>query len=190
MHYALKTAFSPLALWMQPHEGGMRVVAVNDQFVEQKVEIALRLLHINGDTLSTWYENATTVKKGASVIDAWSPKALAEPEFEAGRAYFELAWTWNGQLHHDRYFGVPQKEIPLEAANVTMVITSNDKVTFTIELSADVYVSNLVLNTNCEGDFSDNFFDLSVGCTRTITFTAQNPIEELKLNWHAMNPKP
>ncbi len=190
MHYALKTAFSPLALWMQPHEGGMRVVAVNDQFAEQPVDIALRLLHINGDTLSTWYANTTTVRKGASVIETWSAKALAEPEFEAGRAYFELAWTWNGQLHHDRYFGVPQKAIPLEPADVKMVITSSDNLTFNITLSADVYVSNLVLNTYFEGDFSDNFFDLSVGCTRTITFTAQNPLEELNLNWHAMNPKP
>lgn len=190
MHHALTTAFAPVSFWMQPHEGGMRVVAVNDRLLQETAHITLRLHHLNGDTLSTFFARDITLEKGAAEVHTLSAKSLAEPEFASGYAYYELTWTWNERTYHDRYFAVLPNEVPLEPANVEMVITSADDLTFNIELTSDAFVSNCALNTSSEGVLSDNFFDLTVGCTHTITFTAQKPLEELKLNWHAMNPKP
>lgn len=190
LHHGLTTAFAPVTCWLQNHENTVKIVAVNDRLSEEAVNVQLHMLHLNGDTLSTVYDADLTIERAVSTLHLLSEKDVSEPEFTSGRAYYELVWTWSNQIYRDRLFGVLPKDIPLEPANLDLVVTQLDDVEFRIDLTSDHFISNLALSTIVGGNFSENYFDLPAGCTYSITFVAEKPTSALEINWHSMNPQP
>lgn len=160
-------------------EDEVAVYLVNDTLQAVGGELRMRLVHFSGKVLSErtvavdvranraavvhrfahrdWLKGA-----GSGLIDAREVVLLLELVGEQERTYPVM------------YYFVTQKEMTLSKPAITISEIEGSEGTAFIVKSKDVLAKNVLLSSEVEGIFSDNFFDLLPGMPVTVQFMARN----------------
>ncbi|QKK23471.1 beta-mannosidase [Rhizobium hidalgonense] len=179
MHYLVKRFFQPVAVAAIPAEDGktIRFSLVNDTLNDVSVDLSISLLTMNGER-----RHLKNVQAMCSPDAAVTAAAIDVSDIAEGTL---LAWHFtasNGMGGEGHYVNGTYKALELEPSGLTV---THEYVEASGAIDINVTAAGLALfvmiETEADGKYSDNAFDLAPGESRRITFTPAHPLERGKL---------
>jgi beta-mannosidase len=168
--YAVRRAYAPVMASFKPLDRGLvELWVVNDTLASMPVSARIELETLRGEVLSA-VEIKETVPAATS-MRIWR-------DHPAGKAD-RVLHVRSPQFDVNRHFFAALKDVPFEPRSLHMAIEQIDLHTLNVLFTALHYVCGATLVCPHAGTgFSDNFFDLCAGQSRSII--VKNPITELR----------
>jgi beta-mannosidase len=174
MHYLVRRFFQPVAVAAIPSDDGatIRFSLVNDTMAEVSVDLSISMVTMSGE-----------VRPLKSVQAMCSPDAaVTATSIDVSEVPSDclLAWHFtasNGMGGQGHYVNGTYKALELEPSGLT-VLREEIEEDGTIELTvtAKGLALFVMIETDAEGRYSDNAFDLTAGESRRIVFTPSAPL--------------
>jgi len=176
MHYLVKRFFQPVAVAAIPSDDGKTIgfSLVNDTLGEVSVDLSLSILDMKGERKHLKDVQAVCTPD-AAVIAA----TIDVADLPAGTL---LAWRFtasNGMGGEGHFVHGTYKALELESAGLMVTheyVEENGSVC--LNVTAKGLALFVMIETDTDGKYSDNAFDLAAGETRRITFTPAKPLED------------
>ncbi|PCK87823.1 beta-mannosidase [Rhizobium sophoriradicis] len=179
MHYLVKRFFQPVAIAAIPSEDGKTInfSLVNDTLADVSVDLSISLLTMKGER-----EHLKDVQAVCSPDAAVTAATIDVAEIGEGTL---LAWRFtasNGMGGEGHYVNGTYKALELEPAVLTVTheyVEASGAVD--INVTARGLALFVMIESETDGKYSDNAFDLAAGESRRITFTPAQPLERGRL---------
>ena len=174
MHYLVRRFFQPVSVAAIPSEDNktIRLSLVNDTNVDVTVNITVSLLKLDGERVPL--TTAHTVCTPDAAVTALSIDASQVP------TDCLLAWHFtasNGMGGEGHYVHGNYKAFELQPAGLS-VLREETEENGTVELTvtAKGLALFVMIESETEGRYSDNAFDLAAGESRRVVFTPSKPL--------------
>ncbi|TCL73910.1 glycoside hydrolase family 2 protein [Rhizobium sp. BK251] len=179
MHYLVKRFFQPVAVAAIPSEDGktIRFSLVNDTTAEVSVDISISVLTMKGER-----RHLKDIMAMCTPDAAVTATEIDVSDIPAGTL---LAWRFtasNGMGGEGHYVHGTYKALELEPAGLAVThefVEENGAID--INITARGLALFVMIETDTDGKYSDNAFDLAAGESRRITFTPASPLPGGKL---------
>jgi beta-mannosidase len=179
MHYLVKRFFQPVAVAAIPADDGkaIRFSLVNDTLDEVSVDLSISILTMKGERKHL--KDVQAICTPDAAVTAASIDLSDVPDGTL------LAWRFtasNGMAGEGHYVHGTYKALELEPAGLQVTHEYLDEDgSVCLNVTAKGLALFVMIETDEDGKYSDNAFDLAAGETRRITFTPANPLEKDKL---------
>lgn len=179
VQYYAKRSFKDILLSIDNSASGtVNIHLVSDLIAPKSLTVRVKVLGIDG-TLYKEMPQSLTLAGGEAIqlLSLTTEQLLGDVNPAEAILVAELEHE-NQLLHTEIAYFVSATELPLQQPNIQVVETEVDGV-IAYELTTDVLARQIWLNTASEGVFSDNFFDLIPGVTKTIQFKQLQTLEDV-----------
>lgn len=170
LQYMVRKSFQDVLLSIDsPDRERIDVHVVSDLLKEMRAELVLTLYQLDGSVLRNWTQPVELKADSAAIVYSAPVADLLEGQ-KPEDVVLAVCLKADGEMvDYKLHYFVPQKEIPLHASVVTLTETPDSGgLSFTV--TSDVLSRGVYLSSDDEGIFSDNFFDLLPGQSKTIEF--------------------
>lgn len=170
MQYFVKKAYAPILVSNTLEEDKVRTYVVNDRLEDENLRLVLQLMDMEGKVLS---EKQLAVKAKASTSEA--VHSIGKKELlNGGDASKVILYTKllknNQQVSENVFYFAAPRDLQLPEPVVTTHVTENEG-KISVQVSAGKLAKNVCLLLEDDkgvSHFSDNYFDLLPGATRTL----------------------
>lgn len=179
VQYYAKRSFEDILLSIDNSVSGtVNIHLVSDLIAPKSLTVRVKVLGIDG-TLYKEMPQSLTLAGGEAIqlLSLTTEQLLGDVNPAEAILVAELEQE-NQLLHTEIAYFVSATELPLQQPNIQIAETEVDGV-IAYELTTDVLARQVWLNTASEGVFSDNFFDLIPGVTKTIQFKQLQTLEDV-----------
>lgn len=179
VQYYAKRSFEDILLSIDNSASGtVNIHLVSDLIAPKSLTVRVKVLGIDG-TLYKEMPQSLTLAGGEAIqlLSLTTEQLLGDVNPAEAILVAELEHE-NQLLHTEIAYFVSATELPLQQPNIQIAETEVDGV-IAYELTTDVLARQVWLNTASEGIFSDNFFDLIPGVTKTIQFKQLQTLEDV-----------
>lgn len=172
LHYYVREAYSPLAALPIVDNDSLFIYGVNDQRNTDTVDLKIRALQFDGKVLSEVSIPHLSLRPDSSVI-LWKNELKnvlngRKPE----NVVVEIVLSKADKAVYRRLFyptsprkqKLPNPDIQLSARR--------DEKGYTLDIQSDKLARNIMIQTDADGFFSDNYFDLLPGERKTVHFSS------------------
>ena len=175
MQFAIKMAYDRFLVSFVEDNDSLAIWVVSDCFIDRNTELRWQLMTFDGDTLKTG-STGFTLPAGSSVVAA----QMALKDFAISKANRQQvvlkAGVWDkSDLLVDAlyYFGKP-KELILPENSGTQLSVEPVSDGYLLTISAEKLAKNVWIQTDAEGSFSNNFFDVLPGEWVQVSFSSSH----------------
>lgn len=178
LQYYVREAFSPVAALPIVEGELLSVYGVSDKTSAQKVNLSVRVLEFEGAEVSHEILRDVQLKPDSSkrVWQGALKTLLNGRKAENVVVEITLSDEADKQLYRRLMYLTPVRKLTLPNVNIKMQVQAvNDG--FNLVLESDKLAKNVLLQTEAEGFFSDNYFDMLPGERRTILFKTKRIID-------------
>jgi beta-mannosidase len=179
MHYLVKRFFQPVAVAAIPSEDGktIRFSLVNDTLSEVSVDLSISIVTMKGERRHLKDIQAVCTPDAAVTAVAINVSDIPEDTL--------LGWRFtasNGMGGEGHYVHGTYKALELEPAGlqVTREYVEEDG-SVCLNVTAKGLALFVMIETEADGKYSDNAFDLAAGETRRILFAPAKPLQDGEL---------
>lgn len=173
LHYFVKKEYSTFLVSSVVKDGKLMVYIVSDSLNDCKLALRISLRDFKGQTfLDTTQIGEIPKNSSNSFVELDVDKLLLGKESKQLVFTAQLSSEKKIYAQNNFYFN-PVKDLVLQKPLITKSIQKTTE-GYLVTLSSDRLAKNVYLDSNLNGTFSDNFFDLLPGETRTISFNTNN----------------
>jgi beta-mannosidase len=167
-YFYAKRVFAPvLASFKALPDGGVELWVTNDTLSEVEDTVTIRLSTFGGTIV--WERQQPVRVSANSSAAVWS---ISAADLDSGPDRYLGVRSSNGAFPANRHFFAAIKDLQREPVAPEVAITPVDEHTLSVELRAAAFAYFVHLIVPHEATrFSDNYFDLEPGESRTITVT-------------------
>ncbi|MCW3463223.1 beta-mannosidase [Chitinophaga nivalis] len=183
LQYYVKTAFKPLLVSSVVNGHQLETWVVSDEQTNRKADLLLKAMDLSGKVI--WERELRQV----AVNGSSSKKAFSIDTAQVLQGRNPATVIWYAQLRIDNkledknlFYFAPAKEMNLEIPQITVTVDKSAS-EVVLQLRSDKLARNVYLVLNQENDqehFSDNYFDLLPGETKTIRLRTARLPEQVK----------
>lgn len=169
--YYARRSFRDMLVSMEERAGRLAVHLVSDRLAPTKGRLSLKLVDFAGCPLKTLDVEAAIEPNAAAMIYE-APLAAWLSGHDPARVVLIAEWRaedgeWLGEAKH--YFS-PTKDLRLESPEISWAVVEEDVGVSSIVLTASKLAKQVMLETEDEGFFTDNYFDLVPGMPKRVEF--------------------
>jgi len=167
LQYFSRKAFAEILVAPREEEGILKVHVVSDRLESTDVTLLLKLMDFNGGSL--WSEaRQITVPANTSQSQFEIPIPQLLGDLKAKEVLFEVQVTEQDEIiASNLFYFAPIRDIELPQPEVDIAWVKVED-GYNLELNTNVLAKNVYLSMDEDGFFSDNYFDLIPGESRTI----------------------
>jgi beta-mannosidase len=180
MHYYTRDAFAPVASLPLLEGNNLKVFGVNDLLDTASVELQLRALTFDGDKLFEASVTELSIKPDSSKLLWELPLKTVLNNKKPENCVVELLLLGKaGELLHRRLY-YPASPKKMKLAKPKLDISSVEKVEAGYQVTVQTngkLAKNVYIQTDADGFFSDNYFDLLPNERRTVLFKTNVVLE-------------
>jgi len=176
LYYVVKKAFNPVVVVPSNFKNDFKVNVVSDRRDPFKAKMEMKILDFSGRQLWSKTVPVNMTANTSTEFYKTSTKELVN-KMDTTQIVFSVKLMDGSKLIASNlsYFSSP-KDLKLPKPTISKVVAVSDK-GYSITLSSDKLVKDLYLNTEENGQFSDNYFDLLPGEKVTVTFKTKEKVE-------------
>jgi beta-mannosidase len=172
LHYTVKRCYAPVVSVIDEKDGTVNIYIVNDTRQKLNGILQMKLYQLNGDLLWAGQDSAVAANGQSTLVKQISFDQL--PAFKREDALLSVTFA-DGKNSSPRniYYFTPPKDLNLTAPNINYKIQNR-----TVTLTTDVPAKGVhVTIPGHETNWSDNYFDLLPGESKTIALPATSPVD-------------
>ncbi|MCT4586731.1 MAG: glycoside hydrolase family 2 protein [Carboxylicivirga sp.] len=182
LQYFTRKAYAPLIAVPDTKTSDLLIYSVSDKFDDKKGKLELAILDFEGSIL--WEHNAdVSIKANTSTVIFKQGLKKVLNNIDASKAVLSTKLYADDKLVYETtsYFK-EAKDLTLPQPKVSSSVTKVEK-GYQITVKTDKLAKNVYFSFDeVDGWFSDNYFDLLPGTSKTIVFETDAKIENFKNN--------
>ncbi len=184
LQYYARRFYSDLLISPHEEDGQIKIYVVSDQVQSQPAHLRIRLLDFDGHNLAEMNKDVEIPPLQSQAALALSKTDLLRQQ-DPHKVFLECELSVAGKpVSSNRLFFAPQKELSMEAPQITPTITKT-RSGYAIALATNRLARGVYLDLEQkEGVFSDNYFDLIPGRTVEVTLRSNETIAPEQLRSH------
>jgi beta-mannosidase len=173
LNYFVKNEYATLLVSPVIESNKLKVFVISDSLKDCNADLYLYLSDFKGQkSFDTMMHVTVRNNSSACVFETLIARLIRGKDPE--RLIFTAQLTSGNRILSRNYiYFNPVKDLLLEKPMISKSIKKIEK-GYLITLTTDRLAKNIYLSSENEGSFSDNFFDLLPGESRTITFTTND----------------
>jgi beta-mannosidase len=184
LQYQVKRSFEPMILSFQEDGDSIKLYVVSDLINAENGDLEIKLEDFNGMLLMQQNQNVSIPNLHSTLL-----KTFSKSDLIAGRNKDEILLnvslkTSNNQIITAKYYFVKVKDMKLKNSEFALKLIPN-KDGFDLELKAKNFHKNVWID--CDGELSDNFFDMRANESKTIQIKTQKSIETFFIDLKSAN---
>jgi beta-mannosidase len=167
LHYFVKQAYKPIIISTIEENNNINIYVISDELDTKKLQLKISYKDCYGKTIFS------EIKQFSINNNSIITYQLSKNKFNDLKNNYLYSELYNVDELIDNdyyYFGKPM-DLNLPKANINFLI-KKEKPYYKIILQSDVLTKNIEVISNLDGEFSDNYFDLSPDATKEIKFFA------------------
>ena len=179
LQYYAREAFSPVAALPIVEDDILKIYGVNDMQSEESYTLRVRGLSFDGKVLSDVSQIDTRVIPDSSrMIWQGTVKSILDRQKPENSVVEIVLTDKNNKAVYTRLFYlVVPKKLSLPRTRVKVDVAQvNDG--YLLSLSSNRLAKNVLLSSEADGFFSDNYFDLLPGETKTVLFKTRQILDD------------
>jgi len=178
-HYFVKKAYADILISIKNENERLKVFIISDKTDSFKAELEISVIDFKGGLL--WHDNIpVTISCNSSEVFANYDIKLLARNMEKSSILFEAKLRVDGNIIAESHFYFKQpKELELPNPEISSRIMDIPN-GYRINLKSDKLVKNIWLNTNADGFFTDNYFDILPGRNFEIDFITDDKINNFE----------
>jgi beta-mannosidase len=164
-HYAVKRAFEPLLLTVEEQNDSYAIHLVNDGASDEVNYLVIDWVNFEGTVLKTRHFLVQLSPNSSTILDVLPKNWISGGRRKKQKSLLRVTLRNNEKdLAESLYYFVPPKEMKLKSTPLQMKWLTPG----VLEITASDYLAKDVYLTPLAGQFSDNYFDILPGSSRTI----------------------
>tara|TARA_R110002126_G_scaffold30602_2_gene99821 strand:+ start:8339 stop:10804 length:2466 start_codon:yes stop_codon:yes gene_type:complete len=179
MNYDVKRIYSNIVVSPDITENELTVHLISDHLENQTGQLALQIIDVNGKTL--WEENQElTINANTSTKIAEFKVDNILKGIDQTKVAFKATCKIEGKIVAENTIHfVPEKELKLQKPELKI---ETEKVAngYEVKIASNTMTKEIFLSVAAEGRFSENYFDVMAGQSKTIFFETEVNIENFK----------
>jgi len=185
LHYYAKKAYEPVILAFIPDKENIVISICSDQPEAKKVQLYYAIKDFQGNTLDEQVF-PSELDPTQAMVAVRIPKSKILDKYNTREIYLEAKILDEGNvIARNIYFFEAAKDLHLPLAEINSQV-DRTKDYYRVTLSSNTLARNVYLSMeNCQMQFSDNYFDLLPGETKTVMYKApgedEDQCKELKI---------
>ena len=179
LHYFAKRAFSEVLVSTYEKEGKLQVYVVSDRLKPINAQMIVSLKDFNGKLLYSKKEQINIQSNSSNKYFEIAETGLLKG-FNRNEIVFNVVLQ-EGQkeLSSGNYYFAKPKDLKLANTKPDVKITKVGN-NFSVSLTANDLVKSVYLSTKTiKGHFTDNYFDVLPGQTKSLLFQPEKPVNEI-----------
>ncbi len=175
LHYEAKRAFENILLSTSLSDETLNIHLINDTFSEVANDLNITHLDFFGNELSLETMSVLSKPLSSEIVYKFS---LKTSKFDPNATFLRLTFGKSETLH----FFVKPKDLQLTKSEIKTTIKKVEY-GYIVTLQSETLQKNVFLNTESQGKWSDNFFDLLPNESTTLLFSSDingTPTIEIK----------
>ncbi|MEZ4927282.1 MAG: glycoside hydrolase family 2 protein [Saprospiraceae bacterium] len=179
LQYYAREAFSPVAALPIVEDDILKIYGVNDMQSEESYTLRVRGLSFDGKVLSDVSQIDTRIIPDSSrMIWQGTVKSILDRQKPENSVVEIVLTDKNNKAVYTRLFYlVVPKKLSLPRTRVKVDVAQvNDG--YLLSLSSNRLAKNVLLSSEADGFFSDNYFDLLPGETKTVLFKTRQILDD------------
>lgn len=169
LNYYARRSFNDQLISFQEHDNHLDVYFVSDLFETQQGHLTVMSMTLGGKEIHSHNEIITLKSKTSEVVASLEFETLLDGHCKEN---IVVVASWETKFNDTLYafhYLVKNKELSLVKAKIN-IDEKNIEGATTLTLSTDKLAKQVYLQSEVEGIWSDNYFDLAPGMTKTVTF--------------------
>jgi beta-mannosidase len=184
MQYQVKRSFEPLILSFQEEGDSLKLYVISDLVNTEEGEFEVQLEDFNGKLFMNQSFKFSIPKLQSTLLKTFSKNDLIGAKNSAELLLNVRLKTTNNRIFSSNYNFVKVKDMNLSNRDLEMkLIPIKDG--FDLELKAKNFQKNVWID--CEGELSDNFFDMRANESKTIQIKTQKSIGAFSIDLKSAN---
>jgi beta-mannosidase len=184
MQFQVKRSFEPLILSFQEEGDSLKLYVISDLLNAEEGELEILLEDFNGKLFLKQSFKISIPKLQSTLLKTFFKNELIGPRNSAELLLNVSLKTTNNKIVRSNYNFVKVKDMNLSNRDFEMkLIPINGG--FELELTAKNFQKNVWID--CEGELSDNFFDMRANESKTIQIKTQESIGAFSIDLKSAN---
>lgn len=180
LHYYAKEAFSPMAALPVVEDDILKIYGVADIPHDTTATLEVRILQFDGDVQhSETIPNVRLSNDSSRMIWQGSLKSILRKTKKQSAVAEIVLKTGNDIAYRRLFYFVPPKDLNLPTTKITMAVSEANN-GYKLTLTSEKLAKNVLLSTQADGMFSDNYFDLMPGEKKEIFFKTERILDNWK----------
>lgn len=179
LHYYARDVFAPVAALPIVEDDILKIYGVSDLLEKTSVTVQVRAFDFDGKILSDVTKLDTEIPTDSSrmIWQGTVKTVLGKQKLENSVVEITLKNSEGKLLNRRLFYLCPPKKLSLPKAKISLKVEQvNDG--YQLILQSDKLAKNVLIGTEAEGFFSDNYFDLLPGERKTVLFKTQGILDE------------
>ncbi|MBV6439612.1 MAG: hypothetical protein EPGJADBJ_01257 [Saprospiraceae bacterium] len=179
LHYYVRDVFSPVAALPLVEDDILKVYGVSDLPQETNVSVQVRAFDFDGKVLSdvTKPDVAVPTDSSRMIWQGYLKTVLDRQKLENAVVEITLKNADGKLLNRRLFYLCPPKKLALPKTSVSLKVEQvNDG--YQLSLESAKLAKNVLLGTDADGFFSDNYFDLLPGERKTVLFKTDRILDD------------
>lgn len=179
LHYAVRDAFENIDLSFEIQNDSLQIFVISDSLKNLEAELKLSVMDFHGKIITEKDQKIKLEGNKSKVYMKYGLKNLLQSE-NPRKILVRVILRGNDDFLIDTelYFFMPPKDLDLPQPSITVDIQEEGN-KYYLTLTTDALAKNLYLQSQEEGHFSDNYFDLLPGEKKIVWFTGKGKTEYL-----------
>lgn len=168
LHYEAKHKFENVIIATRMQSDTVCVYVVSDKLADIHGRLLVQVYDFEGNLLRKDEASKCTAKANTSTMLCYYP-VRKDFQQRASELFVKFTFTYeDGEVYKLFYLTKP-KEMKLPATDISLV-AEKAKDYYTINLKSDVLSKDVYISADCDGKYSDNYFDMFPGMEKQVIF--------------------
>ncbi len=174
LHYEVKEAFKDLKISFEASNNILSTFIISDKLQNTNAKLNLSVIDFYGDIINT-FEKEIVVKSNSSQVYFEEDIASLTKGSDLNSILIKakLSDSNNNIIDESKYYFMPPKDLKLPIPKLRIDAEKKGENEFLIKLTTDVIAKNTYLQSQAEGHFSENYFDLLPMGEKVVIFTSK-----------------
>jgi len=190
LQYFVQKAYVPVLVSIAAEEGQVRAYVVNDLMKDEKARLELTLMDLEGKVIKRIEEKVLAKSNTSHIAWKMDKDAILQGADPRKVILYAKLVNENQTLSENVFYFVAPRELDLPVADIRLEVKeSGGKKLVTVsstKLAKNIW---LLLDKDDKSHFSDNYFDLLPGMSRTVELETSMSLEAVKSELKAWDVK-
>lgn len=180
LQYFTRKAFAPICAVPDTKTEDLLIYTVSDKFEDKQAQLKLRILDFNGKELWSNSSDVTIKANTSNIVFSQPLKSLLKGINTKETVLSTQLYVGDEVIYETTTYFEAAKDLNFPVPELQAEISHTEE-GYTITVYTDKLAKNVYLSYDeAEGEFSDNYFDLLPGESRTVEFKTTETIDNLK----------
>jgi beta-mannosidase len=187
LQYFVKKSFESVILSLERDDETLNIYLINDRNESVKGYLTFQLMNFDGETKLQAEEYYQINPNSAELLKSLDLTKYTHIDWNS--SFLDIGFNGDVRVNEKNFYFVKPKDMNLSKPEIKISKEKNGD-HYILNLVSNTLAKNVFVDSNADGKFSDNFFDLIPGEEKIIEFYPNEDIDEVSFTtfslWNTM----